>query len=182
MWSYNQKYRENMISPKKNKLLILTLSCLPAYSQALSTDREQPVYVEAEEVEIDNHKGISRYHGNVRFKQGSLIIRGTTVLLYHKQGQLDKVIISGKPASFQQMPDKGGISIVSRAERMEYIARQSRLLLFQNARVSQGKNVFSGEKIEYDMVQGTVVANRGKTGSKRINAILDENKPDSGVK
>lgn len=165
-----------MISPIKIKLLSLLLCFLPAYVQALNTDHQQPIHIEAEEVEIDKQKGISRYRGNVLLKQGSLVIRGNTVLLHHKNGQLEKVIITGKPASFQQTPDIGGISIVSQAQRMEYIAKQSRLLLFQNAEVSQGNNVFSGEEIAYDIVKGTVVANRGESEGNRINAILDESK------
>ena len=166
-----------MICPTKNKLLALFMFGLPVHAHALKTDREQPIFVEAEEVVIDKQKGISRYRGNVRFKQGSLIIRGGTVLLYHKDGQLDKVVINGNPASFQQSPDKGGIIIMSQARKMEYIAKQSRLFLFEQARVSQGNNVFSGEKIEYDIIKGTVVAKRGESDGSRINAILEPDEP-----
>lgn len=163
-----------MKSPNKNNLLLLALFCLPGGAHALSSDREQPILIEADQVEIDKLKGFSRYEGNVKIVQGSLIIRGKTVLLYHKDGVIDKVIINGQPASFQQMPDKGGTIIVSQAHKMEYIARQSRLFLFDSARVSQGKNSFSGEKIEYDIVNSTVVANKGVNGGGRVNAILEE--------
>lgn len=159
--------------PKKNNLLPLLLLCLPATVQALGSDREQPILIEADQVEIDKLKGYSRYQGNVKFVQGSLIIRGGTVLLYHKDGIVDKVIINGQPASFQQMPDEGGDIIVSRANKMEYLAEQSRLFLFHSAKVTQGKNSFAGEKIEYDIVNGTVVGNKGVTNGSRINAILE---------
>ncbi len=158
----------------KNKIAFLLLLCIPVYGHTLSNDHEQPVHIQADKVIIDKQKGITRYRGNVRFTQGSLIIRGSSVLLYYDNGQLDKVIISGKPASFQQTPAKGEVSVVSSSGRMEYLARQSRLLLFDDARVSQGKNVFSGEMIEYDIVKGTVVANREAPEGSRINAILDE--------
>ena len=111
--------------------------------------------------------------GNVKFVQGSLVIRGSTILLYHKSGAVDKIIISGRPASFQQTPDQGGIIIISQANKMEYIAKQSRLFLFNSAKVSQGNNSFSGEKIEYDIVKGTVVANKGSSGNNRIHAIFE---------
>lgn len=163
-----------MKSRNKNNLLLLALVCLPNTVQALASDREQPIFIQAEQVEIDNTKGFSRYQGNVKFVQGSLIIRGGTVLLYHKDGAVDKVIIRGRPASFQQLPDKGDVTIVSRANKMEYIAKQSRLFLFDSAKVSQGNNSFSGEKIEYDIVKGTVVANKGSSGNERIHAIIEQ--------
>ena len=102
-------------------------------------------------------------------------------MLYHKDGVVEKVIINGQPASFQQLPDKGDIAIVSQAQKMEYIAKQSRLFLFKSARVSQGNNSFSGEKIEYDIIKGTVVANKDSRDGNRISAILepDEETQDS---
>jgi len=163
-----------MKSRNKNSLLLLALVCLPNTVYALASDREQPIFIQAEQVEIDKLKGFSRYQGNVKFVQGSLVIRGGVVLLYQKDGNIDKVIIRGRPASFQQLPDKGEATIVSRANKMEYIAKQSRLFLFDSAKVSQGNNSFSGEKIEYDIVKGTVVANKGSSGNDRIHAIIEQ--------
>ncbi|MDH5446910.1 MAG: lipopolysaccharide transport periplasmic protein LptA [Gammaproteobacteria bacterium] len=168
-----------MIYRIQNKWLFLLLPCIPVNTLALSSDRQQSIFIEAEAVEIDKQQGVSRYEGNVRFKQGSLIIRGGTVHLYHKNGELHRAIIRGYPASFQQTPDKGGISIISQAKEMEYVANSSRLFLYQNARVSQGKNIFSGEKIEYDIIKGTVVANKGLNGNNRINAILETEPPET---
>lgn len=158
---------------RKNSLILLALLCLPGAARALSTDREQPIYIEAEHVKIDKLKGFSRYEGNVKFVQGSLVIRGGSVLLYHKDGSVNKAIIRGQPASFQQEPDEGGLVIVSQARKIEYFAKDARLYLFDSAKVTQGKNSFSGEKIEYDIVKGTVIANKGARKGSRINAIIE---------
>lgn len=160
----------------KNRLIVLLIGLLPGSAIGLSTDREQPILIKAEQVEIDRTRGFSRYQGHVRFQQGSLVIHGGMVLLYHKDGVIEKAIIHGNPASFQQTPDKGEASIVSRANKMEYIAQSSRLFLFESAKVSQGNNSFSGEKIEYDIVKGTVVANKGVTGNNRIHAVIEQEK------
>ena len=162
-----------MKSPRNNSLVLL-LACLPGSSLALSTDRQQPIFIEAEQVEIDKTNGFSRYEGNVKFRQGSLIIRGGIVMLYHKNGEIEKAVIEGKPASFQQTPDKGDASIVSHANKMEYNAGTSRLFLFDSAKVSQGNNSFTGEKIEYDIIHGTVVANKDMEGQGRINAVIEQ--------
>jgi len=163
-----------MKSPNKNSLWLLAFVSLPTELSALSNDREQPIFIQADQVEIDKLKGFSRYQGNVKFVQGSMVIRGGIVMLYHKDGTIDKVIIRGQPASFQQMPDKGDVTIISRANKMEYFAKQSRLFLFDSAKVSQGNNSFAGEKIEYDIVKGTVVANKGSSDNGRIHAIIEQ--------
>jgi lipopolysaccharide export system protein LptA len=42
---------------------------------ALSSDREQPINLEADAADIDDLKGISIYTGNVVLTQGSMVIK-----------------------------------------------------------------------------------------------------------
>ena len=153
-------------------LILLGLSWLANPAFALQSDREQPIYITADHVEIDKKNGFSKYTGQVHMKQGSVNIRGDLVLLYHQNGEVEKVIINGEPASFQQQPDKGGDVVISKAKRMEYFAKNSRIFLINDARVSQGVNRFSGERIEYDIYRGTVVANKDKANKNRVHAII----------
>lgn len=167
-----------MKPPSKTSLVLWGLLSLPGGAAALNSDRQQPIQIEAEQVEVDKPKGFSRYQGKVKFVQGSLVIQGDTVLLYHKKGVLDKVVIQGEPASFQQQPDEGEASIFSSANKIEYLAKQSRLFLYESAKVSQGNNSFAGETIEYDIVKGTVIANKDNEGQHRINAIIEPQEDD----
>ena len=153
-------------------ILLPALLWLTGPALALQSDREQPIYITADHVEIDKGKGFSKYTGRVHIRQGSVNIRGELVLFHHQNGEVEKVIINGEPASFQQQPDKGSDVIVSNARRMEYFAKTSRLFLIDDAQVTQGANRFSGERIEYDIYRGTVVAKKDETGKSRVRAII----------
>lgn len=160
--------------------LILLCSSLCVTAQALESDRQQPIRIKADRVEIDKPKGLSVYSGKVTIKQGSLHIQGDEVTIHTKNGALNKAIIRGRPAIFQQQRDKDGQVVVSQAKRMEYYARKARLFLLDEAKVSQGNNSFAGAKIEYDIQKSTVIANNNKTSKGRIDAILTPTpKPES---
>ncbi|MDH5180618.1 MAG: lipopolysaccharide transport periplasmic protein LptA [Gammaproteobacteria bacterium] len=155
--------------------LLPALGLLVSYAgplSALEDDRKQPIHIKADHVEIDKRNGYSVYSGGVDINQGSLRIQGDSVTLYYEKGQLDKAVINGTPARFQQQRDKDGQQVVSQANTMEYHARRARLFLLDEARVTQGANSFAGARIEYDIQKSTVIANNSDSSSGRINAIL----------
>ncbi|MDH5407541.1 MAG: lipopolysaccharide transport periplasmic protein LptA [Gammaproteobacteria bacterium] len=166
--------------------IFITFSITPwMTSHALESDRSQPIFIKANHVEIDKQKGFSTYSGNVSFSQGSIKIQGDQVTMYYKNGELDKAVVKGRPALFQQQPDKGNDTVVSQAKTLEYYARSSRLFLLDKAEVSQGANSFAGARIEYDIHRSTVVANNNNSTKGRINAILapaPENKDANTIK
>lgn len=153
-------------------ILLLVLLITSGPLAALESDRTQPIYIKANRVEIDKLKGYSIYSGKVAITQGSVKIHGERVVLYHKKGELDKAVIDGQPAIFQQQQEKDGLIVISQAKRMEYYARQARLYLLEQAKVSQGTNSFAGARIEYDIHKSTVIANNNDSSKGRINAIL----------
>ncbi|MCA1804165.1 MAG: hypothetical protein LC646_02110 [Xanthomonadaceae bacterium] len=79
--------------------LLLLCLCLPLPSWALSSDREQPMYIESDQAELDDQKGISIYIGNVRVTQGTLVLTGEHMTVYQDGANLDRVILLGKPAT-----------------------------------------------------------------------------------
>ena len=58
--------------------LLALLPLAPAY--ALSTDKDQPIHVEANSVEIDDRKGISIYQGDGDDKHGSINMTAAAML------------------------------------------------------------------------------------------------------
>jgi len=153
--------------------LLPVLFFLPVGSNfALESDRTQPIFIKANHVEIDKQQGYSTYSGNVTFSQGSIKIQGDQIKMIYIKGELEKAVVKGRPAIFQQQPDKGDDTVVSQAKRLEYYASKARLFLLDQAEVSQGANSFAGARIEYDIHRSTVIANNNNSTKGRINAIL----------
>jgi lipopolysaccharide export system protein LptA len=148
-------------------------------SLALRSDRDQPIDIQADRVEIKEKEEISEYIGNVHLQQGSLDIRADKVTVFLKDGRLIKILIIGNPATFKQKPEDNKDIVRSSAMHMEYFASKEHLLLKTNASVVQGDNHFSGDYIEYDTLHSTVKAKKDKDSESRVHAIIKPGKSNS---
>lgn len=145
---YTLSYRPK--NPGKFILLIATfLLCNTAWP--LSTDKDQPIEIEANAAELDDQKGVTVYTGNVVVTQGSIRMTGDKMTVYYtKDNDLDTVIMLGQPATYRQLPDKSEINDEAEALRMEFYNLKNLIVLIDNALVTQEGLRFSGSRIEYD--------------------------------
>lgn len=152
-------------------LLLLLLAFLPGMACALSSDREQPMHIEADQAELDEQQGISIYIGNVKVTQGTLVLTGDHMTVYNQGEQIEKVILLGKPATYRQRPDGKDEDMHAKALRMEYYAQPERVILLQEAVAWQGKSTFRSDRIVYDVPQDRVNAG-DSSGDQRVHIIL----------
>ncbi len=167
-----------MLLINKSIQLILILLLLPAISFALSSDRDQPITIKADNVQLNEKTGISVYNGNVVFTQGSLVLKGNRIVIHQPKGKLKKIIVTGKPASFEQQQDNVKQRVQAKAGKMEFITRDELVYLTQNASVSQGKNLLKGERIEYNTRNSTVSARKGANNKNRVHAVIEPDKSE----
>nr|VFK59262.1 MAG: lipopolysaccharide transport protein LptA [Candidatus Kentron sp. TUN] len=151
----------------------LILICLPLWlpvslAYALSTDRDQAIYIEADWAEANaTHKTVV-YKGSVVIIQGSMRIEGETITLYYGEDRtLAKAEVEGRPAQFQQRPDGHAQKQHAKANRMEYFANRDLILLLGNAHSWQGKQRVSAEQIEFDTKNSRVKAHGRLTRKSR---------------
>ena len=140
------------------QLIFLGLTVLPMVAWGLSSDRQQPMMIEADRVELDDAKGISTYRGRVKVAQGTLLLTGETMTVHNKGNRIEKVIVEGKPATYQQRPDNKDQDVHAKALRMEYYTNPEHIILLKQAEVEQQGDVLRSERIEYDMVKDQVSA------------------------
>ena len=144
--------------------LALCFSCLPQ-SYALSTDKDQPIEVEADYAELDDEKGVTFYKGNVIVTQGSMKIDGDIMTAtYTDEGDLDTIVVEGQPAHYEQLPDKSKIKDEAEALRMEFYSLKNQLVLIKKAVMKQEELKFTGDRIEYNTITNKVIA-KGGSGS-----------------
>jgi len=154
-----EKYYQNKLI---KQFLLIVLSMSGANAWALSTDKDQPIEIEADSAELDNKKGVTIYRGNVVVTQGSIRMTGDLMTVYFtKESDLDYVILDGKPATYKQLPDKSEIYDEAEALRMEYYALKTLIVLIEKAQVKQEGLRFSGKRIEYDTKNSRVKAEGG---------------------
>ena len=144
---------------------------------SLSTDKDQPIEVEADEAELDDMNDVSIYRGNVVVRQGSIHMTGEVMTVYSKGGdELDYIIIEGSPATYKQLPDNSSVYDQAKAMRMEYHETKNLVILIRDAWVKQDTSTLVGERIEYNTELSRVKAWGRPDGKESAKAPAAENK------
>lgn len=157
-------------------IALLGLSLCHGWALALSSDRQQAVDIAADSVDIDEAAGVSTYSGNVEINQGSIRVQAAKVVVEHKPGQRRMIKASGKPARFRQLPDNSKEYVNGQAQRIEYGLDSEELVLIGKAKLTQGKDSFSSDRIVYDRVRSVVKAGAAASGKERVKVTIQPGK------
>ncbi|MCH9049309.1 MAG: lipopolysaccharide transport periplasmic protein LptA, partial [Proteobacteria bacterium] len=155
---YIQRFYPELCTISRSILLLFISLFFTADTWALSTDKDQPIEIEADYADLDNEKGVTIYRGNVVLTQGTVRMTGDTMTVYFMDGDLDTLIMEGKPARYRQLPDNSKIYDEAEALRMEYYELKSLVILIDKASFKQEGLSFSGNRIEYDTEHSRVKA------------------------
>lgn len=152
-------------------MLVLMLVCGPVL--ALESDRQQKIYIESHELDIDEADGVSEYRGEVQFTRGSIHLTADKVRIFEKEGELQKLLAWGQPVHIRQQLDDNRGETRAVANRMEYMAASDRLFLYGDAHLWQKGNEFSGDVIEYHLADEKVVARGDESQSGRVHIVIE---------
>ncbi len=158
--------------------LLLLLLLLPLQARALSGDREQPIYLEADSVEIDEASGVSVYIGNVVVSQGSMRLEADKMWIHRRQGETEKIVAVGKPVRFRQQMDKSHEEARGHALKITYFIKKDEIYLFDEAVLQQGKDEFSSDRITYLRSRSLVKAGASAQGKQRVRVVIESQKHD----
>lgn len=150
----------------------LLLVLLPAMATAQSSDRSQPIQIEADQATLDENKGVSIYSGNVRLSQGTLKLSGDRMTVSLEDDAVDKVVLTGTPARYSQRPQGENTDQQAEAGRIEYQAGSQRMILQGKARIWRDESEeFSSNRIVINLRDNTVNAG-SDTPDGRVRIIL----------
>jgi len=154
-------------------LAVLLLGVAPQPAKALEDDETQPLYLEADNAELDEQKAESVYTGNVFVQQGSMQIRADRVTVHHdKDRRPQRIIAVGKPATYRQEVEGEKRPVEGEALRMEYDADKDEITLIDQAVVFQGDDTFRNDRIVYDRNRSRVQAGTAVQGKERVKILL----------
>jgi lipopolysaccharide export system protein LptA len=146
--------------------LLLTLATAPVV--ALESDKEQPIAVEADSVEIDEGKQVSTYLGSVVIVQGSMRLEADRVLVHYWKSKPQRVEAFGKPVHFQQLPEPGKALVKGEGDKLDYFVTSEEVVLSDHAVLRQDKDSFASDRIVYDRVKGKLKAGAAAKGKERV--------------
>ena len=151
--------------------LALLLFLLPLHCAALDSDREQPIEVEADRLEVREQENISIYEGNVKLTQGSLKILSDRLIIHSNDlNELTLMEMTGQPASFRQL-DNEQQEMLGEGLEIDYIASKSVLELRRSALF-----MHAGDQIESELIRINTNTNAieagGKSSDERVKMII----------
>lgn len=156
---------------RANPLLALVLMLACHAAPALESDRQQPIELAADSVDIDEGRGLSTYRGDVDLRQGSIRLRADVVTVYQKGRKPSKIVAEGGPVKFEQRATKGPVK--GEARRIEYEVGSENLLLVGDAVLIQGNDSMRSDRIVYDRVKSVVKAGAAADGKQRVRISIE---------
>lgn len=120
---------------------------LPA--RAERADREKPMHLEADKVNIDDARQTSTFEGHVVLTQGTMTIRGDKIIVVQGKESYAHGTALGAPASFRQKREGAEEYIEGYGERIEYDTQNETVDLYGHARMKQKQDEVTGDHISY---------------------------------
>lgn len=151
--------------------LLHGLAVSPA--DALDSDQDQPMFIEADAVEFDESKLQSWYIGNVDVQQGSLRILADEIRVEHREDRQPRIITAiGDPARYRQLPEGETEPVLGRAQRMVYNAERDEITFIERAVLTQGQDRFANDRIVYNRATARVTAGTSAQGRERVRITI----------
>ena len=151
--------------------LALLLFLLPLHCAALDSDREQPIEVEADHLEVRELENISIYEGNVTLIQGSLnILSDRLIIHFNDANELTLMEMAGQPASFRQL-DNEQQEMLGEGLEIDYSASKSVLELRRSALFRHAGDLITSELIRINTATNAIEAG-GKSSDERVKMVI----------
>jgi lipopolysaccharide export system protein LptA len=128
--------------------LVATLHAAPAFAER--ADRSKPVNIEADRLNVDDAKQIAVFEGKVVLVQGTFVLRANKLIVRKDPEGFQHATAIGTPATFKEKRDGSDEWIDGEALRVEYDSKREFIELFDNARLTRGKDEVRGSYITYD--------------------------------
>jgi lipopolysaccharide export system protein LptA len=129
---------------------------LASWAVALPDDAAQPIEIESDSAELDEVSGVAVYAGNVRMRQGTMIVTAETLTIRTADDAVTRIVADGdgEPATFV------------------YVTNEERIEFEGEAELAQSTDRFEGDRITYDLRERRVNARAGSDG-ERMTFVLD---------
>jgi len=153
-------------------LLILVLLGLGSPLQALESDRQEPLEVNANSTDGTLGDGVTTLRGNVDIRQGTLHITADEAEVSKTDGRVQSVTFRGQPAFLEQEIEEQGL-VQATAQVIDYQVASGLVTLTGNADVKHPQYQINGELLTYDLNIQHFQGSGDESGNGRIHIRLD---------
>ena len=163
------------------RITIISILLLLKIGQAwgLASDADQPINIDSDSATYDEKQQISTYVGHVYATQGSIKVDGDKLVVYLKDGNVSKMVATGQPSHFRQLPAEGKDEMLGEGLTNEYYPEQNLLIFMHKASVWQGDAKQSSEYIQYDTKNSLLKAGEQNNNNNRVHSVIKPKSKDA---
>lgn len=156
----------------KFTLCLLSLSC--AFAAAPTANQNSlPITVTSDTATVDLNAGTAVYNGNVIANQGTRKLTGNALTITRgNNGNIQSFMAQGNPATTQEKPSADATIATGQAKTIYYLPEQNLVKYVNQAKFTQGGNVFTGDLITYNTATQIVSAPKTKSGTGTTTIII----------
>lgn len=164
-------------------LLGLLMLILPVAALAAGDNGDEPIHIEADRMISQEQDNSVVFIGNVDANQGEITIHCDEMTVYYSQQQ-GKKNRGGKSSQVKRLICRRNVEItqgdwLGTGQRMDYYARDRKVVLSGDAKAWQGPNMVSGKTIVYYLDEKRSIVEQDKKKSGRVKAVIH---PESDAK
>lgn len=166
----------NPTLPAKLAPIVLLAALLsPGLAWSKASDRNQPMNIESSQQtgNMAAANGTIRFSGNVVITQGTLEIHAATADVVQKDGETERVVLSGSQATLKQQMDDG-TWMNAQADNMDYNVNSEIIVLTGNYKVQSERGTNAGQRMTYNTRSGDMQS--GGDGTRVHTVIQPKNK------
>jgi lipopolysaccharide export system protein LptA len=147
-------------------LAACALAALPPAAWARSTDRNQPMDIDAgsQSGSLDGNS-VSVLSGGVSIRQGTLDIQSSRADIHQRGGDVVRAVLTGSPVVLKQQMDDG-TPMTARASNVDYNLKTEIVVFSGNVSIEQPRGTMSGQRVVYNLRTGRV--DSGGAGNGRV--------------
>ncbi len=148
---------------------LILLAAGPGFSE------DEPIHIEADRMVSQEQENSVVFIGNVDASQGKITIRSDEMTVYYSQN--DKTKPKSQSSQVKKLICKGNVEItqddwLGTGKRMDYFAKDRKVILTGDAKAWQGQNMVSGKTIIYYLDEKRSIVEQDQTKPGRVKAII----------
>lgn len=157
-------------------LLTLALAAACGNAGARSSDRNQPMDIEAAKQDCGLGSNDSCTLTDATMTQGTLRVRAAKAVIQQVNGEMSRILMSGGVVLRQETDE--GDTLEARSANIDYDLGKEVMVLTGNVVITQSRGNLRGERVVYDMKSGRVESGGEGNGRVRMR-ILPKTTPAS---
>lgn len=157
----------------------------PNALQGFSQNRDKPVQIEAETLEVRDKEKQATFSGNVKVTQGDTGLRSKSLVVFYEQdgeSAPGKAMQAATPGpggqqKIKRLEARGGVIVTQKEQTVTgdiglFDMKANTVTLSGNVVMTQCQNVLRGERLTVNLTSGVSRVEAGKNGQGRVQGLF----------